>query len=125
MKPVLRDLSFRYDMMQADQSAGLRGSSKPSKAASLLAVGSTQAWEQDILTALISQGSSTSEVLPLDIAAHMLEQSSKADGSFVQQPAVAKEGSYQSQSGAIFGILNQMKDEFEANLSAEQKAEMQ
>jgi uncharacterized protein (UPF0335 family) len=44
--------------------------------------------------------------------------------SLVQQPN-ANAGSYTPQSGQIFGILSSMKEEFESNLSAEQKNEMQ
>jgi len=44
--------------------------------------------------------------------------------AFMQQPA-ANAGSYVPASGQIFGILNQMKEEFENNLSAAQKDEMQ
>jgi hypothetical protein len=42
----------------------------------------------------------------------------------IQQPAGAGQ-SYAPQSGQIYGILNQMKEEFENNLSDSQKAEMQ
>jgi hypothetical protein len=44
--------------------------------------------------------------------------------SLVQQPN-ANAGSYTPASGQIFGILSSMKEEFESNLSAEQKNEMQ
>merc|ERR1719387_2168813 len=44
--------------------------------------------------------------------------------SLVQQPN-ANAGSYTPASGQIFGILSSMKEEFESNLSAEQKSEMQ
>merc|ERR1719388_577075 len=44
--------------------------------------------------------------------------------ALVQQPN-ANAGSYTPQSGQIFGILSSMKEEFESNLSAEQKNEMQ
>lgn len=43
--------------------------------------------------------------------------------ALVQQPAGAGQ-SFAPQSGQIFGILNQMQDEFEANLSDAQKTEM-
>merc|ERR1719482_523409 len=46
----------------------------------------------------------------------------RAVTAFVQQPAGFK--SYNSQSGEIFGILSQMKETFESNLSASQKDEM-
>merc|ERR1719183_3118544 len=55
----------------------------------------------------------------------------KAIGAFVQSPADYFDAeptfkqSYAPQSGAIFGILKQMKETFESNLSASQKEEMQ
>merc|ERR1719395_255112 len=48
----------------------------------------------------------------------------KVLNALVQQPN-ANAGSYNSQSGAIFGILKQMKEEFESNLSDAQKTEQQ
>jgi hypothetical protein len=48
----------------------------------------------------------------------------KALRALVQQPN-ANAGSYNSQSGTIFGILKQMKEEFESNLSDAQKTEQQ
>jgi hypothetical protein len=42
-----------------------------------------------------------------------------------KQPGLTNSGSYTPASGQIFGILNQMKDEFEANLSQMQKDEIQ
>merc|ERR1719263_1893505 len=42
-----------------------------------------------------------------------------------KQPGLTNDGSYTPQSGQIFGILNQMKDEFESNLSQMQKDEVQ
>merc|ERR1719326_806293 len=52
-------------------------------------------------------------------------------GSFVDEETVQHQhqvpsaGSYAPQSGAIFGILTQMKETFEANLSQSQKEEME
>merc|ERR1712048_13654 len=54
----------------------------------------------------------------------------KAIASFVQSPedyfdaAPTFKQSYAPQSGEIFGILKQMKETFESDLSAEQKAEL-
>merc|ERR1719389_601931 len=42
-----------------------------------------------------------------------------------KQPGLTNSGSYTPASGQIFGLLNQMKDEFESNLSQMQKDEMQ
>ncbi len=41
---------------------------------------------------------------------------------FIQQPSF---GAYQSQSGEIFGILNNMKDEFTSDLKEERDMEAQ
>merc|ERR1711865_325414 len=46
----------------------------------------------------------------------------RAVAAFVQAPASA--GSYAPQSGEIFGIMGQMKETFETNLSSSQKEEM-
>merc|ERR1740117_842520 len=54
----------------------------------------------------------------------------KAAAAFIQQPADYFDAqptfkqSYAPQSGEIFGILKQMKETFESNLSASQKEEM-
>merc|ERR1719393_953907 len=54
----------------------------------------------------------------------------KAAAAFIQAPedyfdaAPTFKQSYAPQSGEIFGILNQMKETFESNLSASQKEEM-
>merc|ERR1719484_9677 len=57
-------------------------------------------------------------------ASVLLPSQQKALRALVQQPN-ANAGSYQPQSGQIFGILKQMKEEFESNLSTEQKTEQQ
>eukprot|EP00928_Gymnodinium_smaydae_P091364 TRINITY_DN75082_c0_g1_i1.p1 TRINITY_DN75082_c0_g1~~TRINITY_DN75082_c0_g1_i1.p1 ORF type:complete len:543 (-),score=209.62 TRINITY_DN75082_c0_g1_i1:54-1643(-) len=70
-------------------------------------------------------------VLPVDLAEQELARAARGSSAqqasgasaFVQGAAPYK--SYASQSSSIFGILKQMKDEFEANLSQEQKQEMQ
>jgi hypothetical protein len=57
-------------------------------------------------------------------ASVLLPSQQKALRALVQQPN-ANAGSYQPASGQIFGILKQMKEEFESNLSTEQKTEQQ
>merc|ERR1719160_1678068 len=57
-------------------------------------------------------------------ASNLLPSQRKALRALVQQPN-ANAGSYQPASGQIFGILKQMKEEFESNLSTEQKTEQQ
>jgi hypothetical protein len=57
-------------------------------------------------------------------ADNLLPSQQKALHALVQQPN-ANAGSYQPASSQIFGILKQMKEEFESNLSTEQKTEQQ
>merc|ERR1712166_939513 len=66
-----------------------------------------------------------------DILKHVLTHSEgKVVTSFIQAPQDYFDAeptfkqSYAPQSGAIFGILSQMKETFESNLSASQKEEM-
>merc|ERR1719214_396531 len=62
-------------------------------------------------------------VLPAEYAGQLLEKFSRTGSSLVQQSS--KLPSYTPQSSEIVGILKQMKDEFEANLSQAQKEELQ
>merc|ERR1719238_2172336 len=55
----------------------------------------------------------------LDFLGHFLHKAETAS-SFLAIPGMK---SYAPQSGQIFGILRQMKEDFEANLSEQQKAE--
>merc|ERR1719223_441577 len=64
--------------------------------------------------------------VPLEIAEKVLAETAKgaaAQPALLQSAAAPSGGSYNSQSGAIFGILTTMKEEFEANLAEEQKDE--
>merc|ERR1719409_2440458 len=64
------------------------------------------------------------DAVPVKFAAKILEKySAQTSGAFLQQPATAKEGSYQSQSGAIFGIMKTMQEEFETNLKTSKEEE--
>merc|ERR1719399_2497870 len=87
---------------------------------------------RSILSALDARGSSESDVdeLPMKFADQLVTEAAtraqaKAGTSLVQQPS-ANAGSYSSGSGVIFGILEQMKEDFEKELGditgAEQKA---
>merc|ERR1719160_168257 len=62
-------------------------------------------------------------VLPAEYAGQLLEKFSRSGSSLVQQSS--KNPSYSPASSEILGILKQMKEEFEANLSQAQKEEMQ
>merc|ERR1719191_1684133 len=62
-------------------------------------------------------------VLPAQYAGQLLEKFARTGSSLVQRSS--KLPSYTPQSSQIVGILKQMKDEFEANLSQAQKEELQ
>merc|ERR1719352_1931857 len=61
--------------------------------------------------------------MPLEYAQRMLAKEVTTAPAFLQSGAAPSGGSYNSQSGAIFGILTTMKEEFEADLAQEQKDE--
>lgn len=113
LRSVLRDVSFRYEMMMADKSI-------PDHQSALLQIKS--GLEKDLMSTL---GDSSS--LPVEFAQRILERTaSQSSGpGFLQ--ASDKQPLYESRSsasGAIFGILTQMLEEFEKNLSTSQKDEI-
>merc|ERR1719247_1253715 len=82
------------------------------------------AFGNSILSALDPRGAAAAESFPLDIAQKFLARAASqatVAGGFLQGAAAPSSGSYSPQSGQIFGILNTMQEEFEANLSQEQK----
>jgi len=119
MRAIMRDLAYKHEFLKVsgaeqERASLLQGSS-----------GATTAFGNSLLSALDSRGAAAAESLPLDIAAKVLARSAKAavPTGFLQ--GAPTDGSYSSQSGKIFGILKTMKEDFEANLSQEQKDEMQ
>jgi hypothetical protein len=124
VRAVVEDASLKYDMLAGDDPrSGRLGAPKRKSAAALLAIGSQQGMDRAWASVLDVQGAS---VLPIDIAQRMLERAAKeakgSASSFVQ--GSSKDPSYAPQSSQIFGILKQMKEEFETNLSQAQKDEM-
>jgi len=114
LRSVLRDVSFRYEMMMADRST-------PEHESALLQIKS--GLEKDLMSTL----GGTSASLPVEFAQRILERTaSQGSGpGFLQ--ASDKQPLYESRSsasGAIFGILTQMLEEFEKNLSTSQKDEI-
>merc|ERR1719414_2269051 len=84
-----------------------------------------------LLSALDAHSASVSDALPLKFAerevAHLAQQHQSR--AFLQagehQPIHSAYKSYSARSSQIYGILTQMQEEFEAELSASQKAELQ
>merc|ERR1719375_2472197 len=108
---VLKDLDFKQQMLRADQSE------RPSKRSGTSFL--SMSTEAESLNSLF-EGDAVGAV-PLEYAQRELAKAATAGSSFLQ--AAPSGGSYSNQSGAIFGILTTMKEEFEANLSQEQKDE--
>merc|ERR1719399_2353709 len=149
LRTVLRDVAVQYDMMQGDSmNAGGENILSQRLETALVAVRSEthrasqgememQGVMRNILAALDARGAEQDSGLPLKFADKYLAEEAARDQvkgakkgtSFMQtaeaQPS-ANAGSYSSQSGVIFGILNQMKEDMEKELAdakdAEQKA---
>ena len=83
-----------------------------------------QAVESALLSAVDANGAPVSDSVPLEFAQRVVEERAKATGAFLQQPRDAAYESYSGRSSEIFGVLNQMLEEFEAQLSQAQKDEM-
>jgi len=122
MRAVLRDLSFKHELMEVG--------STEHKHTAFLAIGAgaksqgATAFGNSLLSALDASGGAAADSLPLDIAQKVLARSAKNAGAFLQSAAAPSSGSYSPQSGQIFGILKTMQEDFESNLSQEQKDEM-
>merc|ERR1719478_1839318 len=121
MRAVLRDLAYKHELSMVGHSRH--------KDAAFLAVGSQAVSSQGnvLLSALDARGSASAEALPVDIAQKLLSRYAKGivtPAGFLQGATAPSSGSYSPQSGQIFGILKTMKDDFETNLSQEQKEEM-
>jgi hypothetical protein len=119
MRTVLKDLSFKQQMLRADQSE--HQSTK--RGASLLSL-STGSASGDSLVSVLEMSNEDAAIMPMEVAQKILAREAAAKSpAFLQAAAAPSGGSYNSQSGAIFGILTTMKEEFEADLSNGQKDE--
>jgi len=128
MRAVLRDLSYKHEMLMVGDEM------RTGKKVSFLSLAATSkqgmsAEDNSLLEALNAEGATASGALPLNIALKIVERSAKGagkvGGGFLQADLAPTSGSYAPQSSQIFGILTTLKDDFEANLSQEQKEERQ
>merc|ERR1740138_954662 len=69
-------------------------------------------------------GSSHHSEVPLEFGSRILARAARQAAALVQTGQPAPFQSYAPQSSQIFGILKQMKEEFEGDLSSSQKAEL-
>jgi hypothetical protein len=107
--------------------SALRGhDSSRASMASLLAVASSAGQAKDaasaalderMLTALQGSSRNARADVPLEFGSRILERAAKQAAALVQTAQPAPFQSYAPQSSQIFGILKQMKEDFEANLS--------
>jgi len=117
LNAVLKDLAYKQQMLEARQEE------HPSRGASFLATGAKSTSTGTALLALVDGASAESSV-PLKFAEQVLAKSAQASkAALLQEGAAPTSGSYSPASGQIFGILTTMKEEFEANLSQEEKDE--
>lgn len=129
VRAVLRDASLKYELLLGD---GPRRASRRSGTALLALGGKEEGGLEKSLAGLL--GAPGSDALPLNLAESILARSAAAhgglasgSGAFMQAAKGAQPGtyaSYSSQSTGIFGILEEMREEFESNLSQAQKDEM-
>jgi len=128
MRVTLRNIAMQYEMMKGQNTQ----SSRSHKATALLSVDmqgkkNLQGVDADLMNALDIHGHSIADNLPGKFAERIVEQSSKAAptapsaGAFLQQPGTYQ--SYSTRSNAIFGVMTQMLEEFEASLKSTQKTE--
>jgi len=134
VRVLLRDAAIKYDMLRTGSShrtvTGLLQTATRARAHG------EQHAEDDglhrvLLGALDVHGTDVPDSLPLAMAERLVARSAHAQsgtpGSFLQagarQPIDAAYKSYNARSGDIFGILNQMLEEFTAQLSTAQKDE--
>jgi hypothetical protein len=123
MRVVLKDLAFKQQMMEADRSAR---PVKKTSAASFLTVDSESGSLGQALLNTFGEHDSPGAI-PLEIAERVLANNAKTatQATFLQSGLAPTAGSYSTQSSTIYGILTTMKEEFEANLSADEKEELQ
>jgi len=128
MGSALRWVALKHEELLAINAEHntLRGS--PKTVASLLAVAARagtakdSAFDASMLKSLTESRASAVDV-PLEFGSRILARAAKQASSLVQTAQPDGRQSYEPQSGQIFGILKQMKEEFEGDLSSAQKDE--
>jgi len=126
MRVLLRDAALKYELLTAGTFDQRRR--KPLQAA-LLDISTvaetheSQRTSNALLSALDPKGKKVVDDLPIELAARLLAESAGTakGGAFLQQPIFK---SYFTRSSQIYGILSQMLEEFEAQLSTSQKDEL-
>jgi len=118
---LLNDLALKHELLLAARDTSRAGTRTEPV---LLSVDGTKSSAQAMLNqALPDLTLNTAATLPVEIAQQVVAKAAGASqGTFLQQPGMYK--SYNTRSSRIFGILNQMLEDFESQLSDAQKAEI-
>uniref|UniRef100_A0A7S1RSC5 Uncharacterized protein n=1 Tax=Alexandrium catenella TaxID=2925 RepID=A0A7S1RSC5_ALECA len=136
MRVLLRDAALKYEVLRAGSaSRGHGGRAVAGLLQTAVQAGASSENEElhsALLSALDAHGAGVPDALPLAMAERLVAEEahthSGTAGSFLQagarQPIDAAYKSYNSRSGAIFGIMNQMLEEFTAQLGTSQKDDM-
>mmetsp|Transcript_138048 Transcript_138048/g.344669 ORF Transcript_138048/g.344669 Transcript_138048/m.344669 type:complete len:801 (-) Transcript_138048:84-2486(-) len=135
MRVLLRDVALKYEVLQAGREEHRQaGATKPAAFISLQAAGAVAASEgadtASLLSALDAHGAHVSDALPLKFAARVVAQEagSAATDSRTFLQMRGKQPIFESRSSArssqIYGILQQMQEEFEAELAQAQQTEL-
>jgi len=129
MRVLLRDVALKYEELTAERQ---ERAGAPRKAIALLALSArsgvvgSSADAKALLDALDAHGARVPQDLPLKFAARLVADAASKGGSFLQ--VGGKQPLYESRSSArsagIYGVLTQMLEEFEAELSTSQKEEL-
>mmetsp|Transcript_7961 Transcript_7961/g.22072 ORF Transcript_7961/g.22072 Transcript_7961/m.22072 type:complete len:770 (+) Transcript_7961:56-2365(+) len=131
MRVLLRDAAVKYEMLVAGR--GEKNGRALSTA--LLALkadkrrsSASDAWGMDagLLNALSAQSGPLSDVLPLHFAVRLVEKAAAARSAkaFLQLSQPIFESRSSARSADIYGVMNQMLEEFESELSTSQKEEL-
>jgi len=138
LRVVLRNVAMKYAELHGSPGVGsghvelallsIRSETQGKRAAAI---------EHALLGALDVKGESLPDSLPFEFAEQVVARSAGSvrtqlhanGGSFLQayeqQPRDAAYKSYSARSGGIYGVMTQMLEEFEAQLSTAQKEEVQ
>jgi len=129
MRVLLRNAALEHEELEIIHPSKRRQLQTTLLAVSTGAHRKSDSVEAALVDALNTQGSNVADSLPMPFAQKVVADAAKlaplkVSGNFLQAPVDADYKSYSSRSNQIYGIMTQMLEEFEAQLSTAQKDEM-
>jgi len=128
LRAVFQDAAYKHELLLGDDPSAQykRASTQAAFLSMQEGQGAVAARLRGLQNALDVNSKGPASSLPLDIASKVLAQTAAqgGSGSFVQQKSQQAQKDLQP-SAAIFGMLKQLKDDFESELSTAQKEEVQ